>query len=152
MLCPTASAETTGWRIETSRENPLSILSTSSCFLYPPVYLADIPTTPLTQIDVMVLYSVSALTTLGGITPQQMETVILESLVGTNQAMVNSGVSAYMNPVHVGLVRLRVCCTALLGHCKALVYFRPRFVDSLHGRNKTYWTLKCLWLDWWIPQ
>lgn len=57
------------------------------------------------QIDVMVLYSVSALITLGGITPQQMETVILEGLVGTNEAMMNSGVSAYFNPVHIGLVR-----------------------------------------------
>ena len=56
----------------------------------------------------MVLYSVSALITLGGITPQQMETIILAGLVGTNQALVNSEVSAYMNPVHIGLVRLKI--------------------------------------------
>lgn len=56
----------------------------------------------------MVLYSVSALIAQGGITPQQMETVILESLVGTNEAMVNSDVTVYMNPVHIGLVRSNV--------------------------------------------
>lgn len=52
----------------------------------------------------MVLYSRSALDT-SGITAQQMETIILESLVGTNQAFVNSKVSASVNPVHIGLVR-----------------------------------------------
>lgn len=53
----------------------------------------------------MVLYSLSALTALGGITPEQMDTIIIESLEGTNQAMVNSDVPVYMNPVHIGLVR-----------------------------------------------
>lgn len=53
----------------------------------------------------MVLYSVSALTAQGGVTPQQMETIILESIVGSNEAMENSGVAAYLNAVHIGLVR-----------------------------------------------
>ena len=57
------------------------------------------------QIDVMVLYSVASLTTLGGITPAQMETIILEGLVGTNEAFVNSEVSVRFDPVHIGLVR-----------------------------------------------
>lgn len=58
------------------------------------------------QVDLMVLYSVSALTAQGGITPQQMDSIILESIVGSNDAMINSGVAAYLNAVHIGLVRL----------------------------------------------
>lgn len=58
----------------------------------------------------MVLYSAQALTALGGITSQQMETIICESLVGTNKAFTNSEVSVYFNPVHIGVVRLFVPC------------------------------------------
>lgn len=60
---------------------------------------------PTGQIDVMVLYSESALATLGGIAPAQMETIILEGLVGTNEAFVNSEVSVRFKPVHIGPVR-----------------------------------------------
>lgn len=66
------------------------------------------------QIDVMVLYSDLAMTTLGGVTPQQLETIILDSLAGTNQAMVNSGISAYINPVFIGLVRFIGSFTVLV--------------------------------------
>ena len=84
----------------------------------------------------MVLYSVSALTTLGGITPQQMETIILESLTGTNQAMVNSEVSVYMNPVHVGLVRFEVSCIILLNDAvkDARASFRTQYIHGMAAR------------------
>ena len=91
----------------------------------PAMTLCDSPLLfPTGQIDVMVFYSISALTALGGITPQQMETIILESLEGTNQAMINSGVSLHMNPVHVGLVRFEVACILFIEQCYivALVY------------------------------
>ena len=52
----------------------------------------------------MVLYSIASLTSLGEITHGQMETIILEGLVGTNEAFINSEVSARFNPVHIGLV------------------------------------------------
>ena len=65
--------------------------------------LTPVPSTE--QIDVMVLYSVASLVTMGVITPAQMETIILEGLVGTNEAFVNSEVSVYFNPVHIGQVR-----------------------------------------------
>eukprot|EP00904_Undaria_pinnatifida_P008017 jgi/Undpi1/4345/HiC_scaffold_17.g07711.m1 len=58
--------------------------------------------TCLVEIDVMVLYSVASLVTMGVITPAQMETIILEGLVGTNEAFVNSEVPVYFNPVHIG--------------------------------------------------
>lgn len=53
----------------------------------------------------MVLYSSTGLAILGGITSQQMETVIAESIVESNQALDNSEVSAYLNPVLIGPVR-----------------------------------------------
>lgn len=53
----------------------------------------------------MVLYDDAALATLGDITPNQMETIIAEGIVESNQALANSEVSAYLNPVHIGPVR-----------------------------------------------
>lgn len=53
----------------------------------------------------MILYDDPALATLGGITSNQMETIIAESIVESNQALTNSEVSAYLNPVHIGPVR-----------------------------------------------
>lgn len=76
-------------------------------------YVAETLVQPILQIDVMVLYSDLAMTTLGGITSQQLETIILDSLAGTNQAMINSGISAYINPVFIGLVRFHGSFTVL---------------------------------------
>ena len=57
----------------------------------------------------MVLYSVETLTSLGDVSAEQMETAIYESLAWTNQAFVNSKVSARFNPVHVGRVSANPC-------------------------------------------
>lgn len=69
----------------------------------------------------MVLYSGPALATLGGITSQQMETIIAESIAESNQALINSAISAHFNPVHIGPVRhvavvsvLRIISTMVL--------------------------------------
>lgn len=53
----------------------------------------------------MILYSDTALGTLGGITSQQMETIIAEGLADSNQALINSEIPAYFNPVYIGPVR-----------------------------------------------
>ena len=103
----------------------------------PAMTLCDSPLLfPTGQIDVMVFYSISALTALGGITPQQMETIILESLTGTNQAMVNSEVSVYINPVHVGLVRFEVSCIILLNDAvkDARASFRTQYIHGMAAR------------------
>lgn len=52
----------------------------------------------------MVLYSDAGMALLS-VTPAQMETIIIESLVWTNAALSNSLVAATFNLVHVGLVR-----------------------------------------------
>lgn len=61
------------------------------------------------QIDVMVLYTEQTQAVLGGVTDIQMITYILESIIVTNQAFLNSEASVRFNLVSVGQVS--VCCT-----------------------------------------
>lgn len=61
------------------------------------------------QIDVMVLYTEQTQAVLGGVTDIQMITYILESIIVTNQAFLNSEASVRFNLVSVGPVS--VCCT-----------------------------------------
>lgn len=53
----------------------------------------------------MLLYSEEAKLLLGGITDAQMQTTIVESLVWTNNAFVNSEVDVSVFPVYIGEVR-----------------------------------------------
>ncbi|CAM9373608.1 unnamed protein product [Scytosiphon promiscuus] len=53
------------------------------------------------KIDVMVLYSPEAMSSLGGLNTQQMETNIAKELVETSQAMQNSDIPLEINLVHV---------------------------------------------------
>ncbi|CAM9251578.1 unnamed protein product, partial [Ectocarpus sp. 12 AP-2014] len=54
-----------------------------------------------TQIALLVLYSPEAMSSLGGLESQQMETTIAEAFVQTNQAMQNSGIPLEIVLVHV---------------------------------------------------
>lgn len=56
------------------------------------------------QIDVMVLYTETGLSWAGGVSPEQMETMIVESMVWTNEAFVNSELALQFNIVHMGPV------------------------------------------------
>ncbi|CAM9617644.1 unnamed protein product, partial [Laminaria digitata] len=63
------------------------------------------PTALDCQIDIMMLYSDEARTLLGGISTEQMETTIAESLVRTNAAFLNSELALSVNVVYIGEVR-----------------------------------------------
>ncbi|CBJ33607.1 hypothetical protein Esi_0527_0003 [Ectocarpus siliculosus] len=54
-----------------------------------------------TQVAMMVLYSPEAMSSLGGLESQQMETTIAEAFVQTNQAMHNSDIPLEIVLVHV---------------------------------------------------
>ncbi|CAM9223389.1 unnamed protein product, partial [Ectocarpus sp. 6 AP-2014] len=58
-----------------------------------------------TQVALMVLYSPEAMSSLGGLESQQMETTIAEAFVQTNQAIQNSGIPLEIVLVHVAQVR-----------------------------------------------
>lgn len=64
------------------------------------------------QVDVMVLYTEQSQQVLGSVSHTQMITYILESIIVTNQAFVNSQASVRFNLVSVGLVS--VCCSLSL--------------------------------------
>lgn len=52
----------------------------------------------------MFLYSEAGRVRLGSITPEQIQTTVLEAIVRTNQAMVNSEIDLVVSLVHVGPV------------------------------------------------
>lgn len=65
------------------------------------------------QIDVMFLYSELGRELLGNISPEQIETTLLEALVWTNEAMVNSEIDLVFSLVYVGEVSItfrRILC------------------------------------------
>lgn len=53
----------------------------------------------------MVLYSNQAMSYLGGVSAEQMESYIYENMAWTNQAFINSEISLSFNIVYLGLVR-----------------------------------------------
>ena len=96
--------------LPTSNEQDASLTNAGLASPPPPVNTAssDNPPPPpprARQIDVMVLYTEAARAVLGGVTHQQMITTIVESLVWTNQAFINSEVAVRFKAVLIGPVR-----------------------------------------------
>ncbi|CAM9947341.1 unnamed protein product, partial [Sphacelaria rigidula] len=55
-----------------------------------------------TEVDVMMLYSDLAKSQLGGISDEQMTTIITDAIASTNEAFVNSDLDVHYRLVHVG--------------------------------------------------